>query len=156
MKENKTSLIIQSETELEIEVIGGFIYLDGTDVEMPRKVDKMYETYDEAKRALEQKELTIKKSSNDEKVKNEMTIDATVDFMESVYNAINKLFGKGACAKIFRSKSISAMENFLEQLPAILESLQVTTGAYLDKRLNKDKEQYAPITDTVSDEIEDI
>lgn len=156
MKENKTSLIIQSETELEIEVIGGFIYLDGTDVEMPRKVDKMYETYDEAKRALEQKELTIKKSSNDEKVKNEMTIDATVDFMESVYNAINKLFGKGACNKIFRSKSISAMENFLEQLPAILESLQVTTGAYLDKRLNKDKEQYAPITDIVSDEIEDI
>ena len=79
MKENKTSLIIQSETELEIQVIGGFIYLDGTDVEIPRKVDKMYETYDNARRTLEQKELSINKSNNDEKVKNEMTIDATID-----------------------------------------------------------------------------
>ena len=156
MKENKTSLIIQSETELEIQVIGGFIYLDGTDVEIPRKVDKMYETYDNARRTLEQKELSINKSNNDEKVKNEMTIDATIDFMEETYNAINKLFGKGACNKIFRSKSISAMENFLEQLPNVLEDLKVTTGAYLDKRLNKDKEQYAPITDIVNDEIEDI
>ena len=66
MKENKTSLIIQSETELEIQVIGGFIYLDGTDVEIPRKVDKMYETYDNARRTLEQKELSINKSNNDE------------------------------------------------------------------------------------------
>ena len=59
MKENKTSLIIQSETELEIEVIGGYVYLDSTDPELTRKVDDLYKSYDEHHKVYEQKDLTL-------------------------------------------------------------------------------------------------
>ena len=156
MKENKTSLIIQSETELEIEVIGGYVYLDSTDPELPRKIDDLYKSYDEHHKVYEQKDLTLSKSKLNEDEKNEQRIDNMVEYMNGTHNSINKLFGSGASKKIFRTKSIAGMEFFLENLPKLLDELQVVTGAYLDKRLNKDREQYAPITDIVNDEIEDI
>ena len=156
MKENKTSLIIQSETELEIEVIGGYVYLDSTDPELTRKVDDLYKSYDEHHKVYEQKDLTLSKSKLNEDEKNEQRIDNMVEYMNGTHNSINKLFGSGASKKIFRTKSIAGMEFFLENLPKLLDELQVVTGEYLDKRLNKDREQYAPLEDVKDNEIEDL
>lgn len=156
MKENKTSLIIQSETELEIEVIGGYVYLDSTDPELPRKIDDLYKSYDEHHKVYEQKDLTLSKSKLNEDEKNEQRIDNMVEYMNGTHNSINKLFGSGASKKIFRTKSIAGMEYFLESLPKLLDELQVVTGEYLDKRLNKDREQYAPLEDVKDNEIEDL
>lgn len=156
MEHNKTSLIVKSETELEIEVIGGYVYLDSTDPELTRKVDDLYKSYDEHHKVYEQKDLTLSKSKLNEDEKNEQRIDNMVEYMNGTHNSINKLFGSGASKKIFRTKSIAGMEYFLESLPKLLDELQVVTGEYLDKRLNKDREQYAPLEDVKDNEIEDL
>lgn len=148
------NLIIKNETELEIEVANGFIYIDSQDVELNKKIDNLYNTFEKGHKEFLAKDIIINKEQN-EKVRNEKKIDATIDFIDSVYKAINELFGKGASQKIFRNKTIAGLETFLEALPPLLEDLKITTENYFDKRTTQEvKEKYAPISEQEDDILE--
>ena len=141
---DKNKLIIDTGTEIEIEVMNGFIYLDGQDVELGAKIEALYATFQEGHKALQAQEIIIEKETN-EKIKNEKKINATIAFIDSCYKSINELFGKGAHHKIFRSKTIAGVEIFLNALPPYLEQIQGLTVAYFDKRTAQDvKDKYAP------------
>lgn len=148
-------LFIKNETELEIEVNDGFIYIDSADLELPKKIDNLYETFNKGHKELLAKEVLIKKEQ-DEKIKQDKMIDATIDFVDSVYKAINELFGKGASKKIFRNKTINGIEAFLEALPPHFEELKIKTERYYEDRTSQEvKDKYAPINEQ-SDEIEEV
>lgn len=148
-------LFIKSETELEIEVNDGFIYIDSADLELPKKIDNLYETFNKGHKELLAKEVLIKKEQDD-KIKQDKMISATIDFVDSVYKAINELFGKGASKRIFRSKTIAGIETFLGALPPYLEELKIKTERYYEDRTSQEaKDKYAPRNE-VEEEIEEV
>lgn len=137
---SKIKLNIESKSLIEIEAPFGSIFINATDVELPKKVDKMFDLYNEGISNIKAKEVIAKKKGE---YKDEDMIADMKEFIETIYQAINAVFGKGATKKIFQYKSLDTLESFLEQMPMILEQAGVKTKEYVDERL-KSRSKYAP------------
>lgn len=151
----KFNLNQEVETSFEIEVLLGSIYIDSSDVELPSKVEKMYNTFDKGIKEIEQKEFLLNKKNLDEKQKNQEKLKIMLEFVDMAYKSINSLFGEGATDKIFRVKSIVAIETFLDNLIPIFQELEVLSDDIMAARIEKSKCKYKPLEVNTS-EIEEL
>lgn len=110
----------ETETTIKIKTINGYIYLDTTDVELPKKADKALAIINKAEQEFNSNSAVARNQKSEEKM-----LDSMIKFIDRVYEAINILFGKGATDMLFRVKSIAGVEMFLEKLPEILEEAGV-------------------------------
>ncbi|WP_300733622.1 hypothetical protein [Pseudomonas sp.] len=141
----KYSLKQEASTSFEIEVINGSIYIDTTDIELPVKVERMFNTIDEAQKKMEKEEKVIKALKLDKAEADERLLDVMIDFINSTYESIDHLFGKGSTDKIFRVKSITGVFEFLEGLEPLLKEFKVISDKNLEERLIASKGKYKPV-----------
>lgn len=128
-------LIFKSETQYDIEVAGGIISFDTSDIDLPKKVQNMIDAYKSALEKFETVDL------DDE----EATMKALDEFFNEVYAGIDGLFGEGASEKIFPLRLMSTLEPFLEGVANELEKAGVKQAEYLKKRTSPEyRQKYAP------------
>ena len=128
-------LIFKSETQYDIEVAGGIISFDTSDIDLSDKVKTMIKAYEGALKKFEGVSL------EDE----ETTLKALDEFFNEVYGGIDALFGEGASKKIFPIRLMSTLEPFFEGLAEELEKAGVKQLEYLKKRTSPEyRQKYAP------------
>lgn len=148
---NKYSIKKEAITSFEIECNFGSIYIDTTDIELSMKVNKMYEQAEDGRKNFEREEKKLVALKLSEEEHNERKVDAMLDYVNSTYRAINSLFGDGATDKIFRVKSITALEQFLDDVLPLLQEFTDISNHKLNERIEARKGAYAPV-----EQIEDI
>ena len=149
---NKFSIKKEAITSFEIECNFGSIYIDTTDIELPLKVENMYDTAKKGQEKYDkrQRELKALKISEDEKDKE--TIKAQIEYINTTYKAIEKLFGEGATDKVFRVKSITALEMFLDDIAPLLEKFNTISQERLNERVKASKyEQVKPLDNDIEE-----
>ena len=154
---SRFDLTQETQTSIEIKVLGGYIYIDGTDIELPRKFANLMKEVEEGEKRMKQEELLLKKKNLSENKHQEALIDIMLKFINQTYKGINALFGEGSTDKIFRVKSLASLRHFIENITPIFEELSLDTQSYYDDYIKeaKDSGKYAPL-DAPQDEIKDL
>jgi len=120
---SRFDLTQETQTSIEIKVLGGYIYIDGTDIELPRKFANLMKEVEEGEKRMKQEELLLKKKNLSENKHQEALIDIMLKFINQTYKGINALFGEGSTDKIFRVKSLASLRHFIENITPIFEEL---------------------------------
>ena len=128
-------LIFKSETQYDIEVAGGIISFDTSDIDLPKKVKKMISEYQGALKDFEEANI-----EDEEDILKELD-----KFFNRVYKGIDALFGEGASKMIFPTRLMSTLEPFFEGLANELEKAGVKQEEYFKKRTSPEyRSKYAP------------
>lgn len=145
-------LLFKPETQYDIKVANGVISIDYSDIELPNKINKMYE---DVQKALNKTDKEVRKLES-QGITGEEVFLAQYKGIKDVFKAIDRLFGEGSADLIFPIKSLGAITMFLEMLPNELEKAQKKANKFMDKvTSNEYRDNYAPIKGD-NEEIEEL
>lgn len=133
------NLNTSSQTEYEIKVKYGILYIDTTDIELPKKYQQMLNIVTKAEERMSQQELILKNKKLEKEKHDEQLVEIMIDFVNAVYEAINALFGEGSTDKIFRVKSLSAIQEFIQGVTEVFEEIGVDSQSYYERIAEENK-----------------
>lgn len=146
---------VATNTEIEIEVRFGSLFLHTDDVELLDKIRTFDSTYSEAYETMERAKVLLDKKNLPQAQEQEQSLKIIGAFVNKSHEAINKLFGSGATKKIFIAKSLSSTIEFVLQLKEIFKDIEYTSATNMDLYLDSVRDRYKPL-DLEDNGIEEI